>query len=121
MTGSAAVRAHRHPARLADYPKGRGRPYRGNIWAVACADGDEENGQEPDSSGSGQPVLCYEEAEGCKDSQAKDHWAGIEALKRTRIAQRNLPLLKFLYLLYLISLQRRNTFHACAHMGSLAE
>ncbi len=42
---------------------------------------DEENGQEPDSSGSGQRVLCREEAVGYKDSQTKDQWAGIEALK----------------------------------------
>ncbi len=37
----------------------------------------------------------YEEAVGCKDSQAKDQWAGIEALNRTRIARRTLPLLRF--------------------------
>ncbi len=63
--------------------------------ATSLSDRDEENGQEPDSSRSGQPVLCYEEAVGCKDSQAKDQWAGIEAPKRTRIVRRNLPLLRF--------------------------
>jgi hypothetical protein len=36
-----------------------------------------------------------EEAVGLKNNPAKDQWAGIEALKRTRIALGNLPLLRF--------------------------
>ncbi len=44
---------------------------------------DQENGQGPDSEADN--FLCYEEAVGRNDNLAKDQWAGIEALKRTRL------------------------------------